>query len=81
MASERDANAARAAHDTALGAMGAHALAVDRIEHEGKQTFGVIAYVSSPPAKPMPPHLTFKRGSKTVRVPLKVVMQDQFRAE
>lgn len=81
MASERDANAAREKHAKALEAIGAHAVAVDNIEHEGKRTFGVIAYVSTPPSKPPPETLAVTRGGKTVKVPLRVKTQPRFQAE
>ena len=80
MVSENDANLAREQHSEALTKMGAHAIAVDEIDHKGKKTFGVIAFAEKMP-KEAPEYLVAKKGDKSVNVPLKVQIAQKFRPE
>ncbi|HYV94026.1 MAG TPA: hypothetical protein VE978_19775 [Chitinophagales bacterium] len=80
MVSEKDANLAREQHSEKLQKQGAHAIAVDEINHKGEKTFGVIAFAEKQ-LQNMPEYLTIKKGKKTLNVPLKVQIAEKFKAE
>jgi hypothetical protein len=74
MATLEEANEAREKHSDYLQQVGAHAIGVDEINHEGSQTFGVIAYFESEPNDPIPDTLVIDQQGTTKRVPLTTVI-------
>ena len=80
MATEKEANLAREQHADSLVQLGAHSIGVDEFVHEGKKTFGVVAYVDGDPAS-FPGHLSVKHGKTTTLVPLKTKSASPFKAE
>lgn len=70
MASEKEANRARAQHSDFLRKLGAHSIGVD----EGKRVKGfvVIAFFDKTPAHGVPQTLTIKSGKRTIAVPVVV---------
>jgi hypothetical protein len=74
MATLEEANEAREKHSNYLHQVGAHAIGVDEIIHEGSQTFGVIAYFESEPNDAIPDTLEIDQQGTTKRVPLTTVI-------
>ena len=72
MASEKEANLARAQHSDYLRELGAHSIGVDESKHPAEPGFAVIAYFDKKPTKTVPPTLTVKSGRRTLDVPLEV---------
>ena len=70
MATEKQAHRARQEHSSSLRELGAHAIAVDQLEHQGKRTFAVIAFIEHKPSNPLPNALMIKSGKKTIEVPM-----------
>lgn len=70
MASEKEANRARDEHAEYLRRLGAHSIAVDEIERGGEKSFAVVAFVSQPPAGPIPETLEVTSGKRKLAVPL-----------
>ena len=69
MASEKEANLARAEHSDFLRKLGAHSISVDESRSKG---FFVIAFFERKPAKEIPQTLSVKSGKRTLNVPLVV---------
>ncbi len=80
MATEKEANLARDQHADNLAGLGAHSIGVDEFVHEGKKTFGVVAYVDGD-AKGFPGHLSVKHGKKETLVPLRTKSASPFKPE
>jgi hypothetical protein len=74
MATEAEAHQAREQHSDYLKNSGAHAIAVDRIERGGADTFGVIAFYENEPAGPLPDSLEIERDGNMKSVPLATVI-------
>jgi hypothetical protein len=74
MATEEEAHQAREQHSDYLRDSGAHAIAVDKIERGGQDTFGVIAYYEEEPSDPVPDSLEIEHGGDKKSVPLATVI-------
>jgi hypothetical protein len=70
MASEREANRARAEHSDLLRRLGAHSIGVDEWRQSGETGFAVIAFFEDKPEVNLPQTLEIKAGNRTVSVPL-----------
>jgi len=70
MATEAEAHQARTQHSDYLRDSGAHAIAVDKIERGGEDTFGVIAFYEEEPHDPLPDSLEIEQDGNKKRVPL-----------
>ena len=70
MASEKEANRARAEHSDFLRRLGAHSIAVDEIERRGEKSFVVVALFARRPAVPIPETLEVTSGKRKLAVPL-----------
>jgi len=70
MATEAEAHQARAQHSEYLKDSGAHAIAVDKIQRGGADTFGVIAFYEKEPHGPLPDSLEIEQGGEKRSVPL-----------
>ena len=70
MASEKEANRARAQHSDYLRRLGAHSIAVYEIKSRGEKCFAVIAYFAQKPAGPIPETLEVTSGKRKLTVPL-----------
>jgi hypothetical protein len=81
MASEKEANLARAQHSDYLRQLGAHSIGVDECKHQGESGFAVIAFFDKKPYKKVPQTLKVKSGRQTVVVPLEVEIMKMPRAE
>jgi hypothetical protein len=74
MATLKQANIAREQYSQYLQKNGAHAIGVDKIDHKGKQTFGLIAFCESA-GKKIPETLEIEDGSgATMEVPIQTVI-------
>lgn len=80
MASEKEADLARAQHSDFLRKRGAHAIAVDEVEHKGGKTYGVVAFFEREPDD-LPETLKIKSGKKEMEVPLVPRVAEKFRPE
>jgi hypothetical protein len=74
MATEAEAHQAREQHADYLKSSGAHAIAVDRIERDGADTFGVIAFYENEPDRPLPDSLEIEQDGIKKSVPLATVI-------
>jgi hypothetical protein len=72
MATEKEANKARAKHSDYLRGLGAHAILVDKVKRGKKETFGVIAFCEEKPPGPVPDELEIESGGEKKKVPLAV---------
>lgn len=81
MTSEKAANRARELFSDELFSKGAHALAVDKAEVDGKETFALIAMVAPSHKKPMPKSLSYSIGAKEIVVPVIVKKTPPFKPE
>jgi hypothetical protein len=72
MASEKEANLARAEHSDFLRRLGAHSIGVNEFKLDGEKGFAVIAFFERKPAKAVPQTLEVQSGSRTLNVPLVV---------
>ena len=81
MASEREANLARAQHSDFLRELGAHSIGVDECKHQDEPGFAVIAFFDKKPSKRVPPTLKVKSGKRTLDVPLEVEIMKMPTAE
>ena len=73
MATEKEANLARAQHSDFLRKLGAHSIGVDESRGQGDgKGFVVIAFFDRKPAHEVPQALTVKSGKRTLSVPLVV---------
>jgi len=70
MATEAEAHRAREQHSDYLKDSGAHAIAVDKIQRGGDDTFGVIAFYEKEPEGPLPDSLEIEQDGKSQSVPL-----------
>ena len=70
MASEKEANRARAEHSEYLRRLGAHSIAVDEIKGRGEKGFAVVAFFSQKPTVPIPETLEVTSGRRKLAVPL-----------
>ena len=70
MATEAAAHAAREQHSDYLKDSGAHAIAVDKIDRSGADTFGVIAFYEKEPDVPLPDSLEIEQDGNKKSVPL-----------
>jgi hypothetical protein len=70
MATEAEAHRAREQHSDYLKDSGAHAIAVDKIQRGGEETFGVIAFYEKEPESPLPDSLEIEQDGKSQSVPL-----------
>jgi hypothetical protein len=73
MATEAEAHQARAQHSDYLRGSGAHAIAVDKIERGGTDTFGVIAFYEKKP-QGLPDSLEIEQDGNKKSVPLTTVV-------
>jgi hypothetical protein len=74
MATEAEAHRAREQHSDYLKDSGAHAIAVDRTQRGGADTFGVIAFYEKEPDVPLPDSLEIEQDGKSKSVPLATVI-------
>jgi hypothetical protein len=74
MATEAQAHQAREQHSDFLKDSGAHAIAVDKIKRDGKNTFGVIAYFEKTPSEPVPDTLEIDDDGTMKTVPLETAI-------
>jgi hypothetical protein len=74
MATEAQAHQAREQHSDFLKDSGAHAIAVDKIKRDGKNTFGVIAFYEKKPDGPVPDSLEIEEDGTKKRVPLETAI-------
>jgi hypothetical protein len=81
MASEKEANLARAQHSDFIRGLGAHSIGVDECKHQGESGFAVIAFFDRKPSKKIPPTLKVKSGKRTLDVPLEVEIMKMPSAE
>jgi len=77
----KDANAARAQYSEALTKLGAHAIGIDKVDAENGKVFGVVAYFSDAPDKPVPKLLRIKTSGKSIDVPLVINVEEEFTPE
>jgi len=77
MVTFEEAHEAREKHSDYLQQVGAHAIGVDEIDHEGSQTFGVIAYFESEPNETIPDTLEIDQQGTKKRVPLMTVISSR----
>ena len=70
MATEAEAHAAREQYSDYLKDSGAHAIAVDKINRGGADTFGVIAFYEKKPDGPLPDSLEIEQDGNKKSVPL-----------
>lgn len=70
MSTLEEAHEAREKHSDYLQQLGAHAIGVDEIDHEGAPSFGVMAYFESEPNDSIPDTLEIDHKGTTKRVPL-----------
>jgi len=70
MATEEEAHLAREQHSDFLRESGAHAIAVDKIQHSEKETFGVIAFFEKQPSPAFPHSLEIEQDGHKKKVPL-----------
>ena len=70
MATLKEANQAREEHGDYLQQLGAHAIAVEKVSGDGKETFGVTAYYETLP-KEAPATLKIERNGKSKKIPLR----------
>ena len=80
MATEKEADLARAQHSARLRALGAHAIAVDQVRRAGRGTFAVVAMFEEKP-RDLPKTLDAKVGDRIVAVPLIAKKTEQFKPE
>lgn len=71
MATLKEANKAREEHSDHLQELGAHAIAVEKVEEKGEETFGVVAYYEETPEE-SPETLEIEYRGKRKEIPLKV---------
>jgi hypothetical protein len=81
MASEKEANLARAKHSDFLRRLGAHSIGVNEFKRKGEKGFAVIAYFARKPAKAVPQTLEVKTGKRTISIPLVVQIMKMPSAE
>lgn len=81
MTSEKAANRARELFSDELFSKGVHALAVDKAEVDGKETFALIAMVAPSHKKPMPKSLSYAVGAKEIVVPVIVKKTPPFQPQ
>lgn len=77
MATEEEAHQARAEHSDYLRKSGAHAIAVDKYNQQGNESFGVVAYYQTEPQSELPTTLEIEREGKTKNIPLEIVIGSQ----
>jgi hypothetical protein len=80
MATEKLANLAREEHSDYLRGLGAHGIAVGKVERTEGPTFAVIAFFEKRP-KELPKNLEIQIDGKRHSVPLVARVQEQFRPE
>ena len=73
MATEAEAHQARKQHSDYLRDSGAHAIAVDKLERGGEDTFGVIAFYEKEPSS-LPDSLEIEQDGNKKSVPLATVV-------
>lgn len=81
MASEKEANLARAQHSDFLKQLGAHSIGVNECKHMAEPGFAVIAFFDRKPSKKLPQTLKVKSGKRTLDVPLEVEIMKMPTAE
>jgi hypothetical protein len=72
MATEKEANKARAEHSDFLRKLGAHSILVDKIKRGKENTFGVIAFIEKEPSGPLPDELEIETGGEKKKIPFAV---------
>jgi hypothetical protein len=72
MATEKEANKARAEHSDYLRKLGAHAILVDKVKRGKQDTFGVIAFCEHEPSGAVPDELEIESGGEKKKVPFAV---------
>jgi hypothetical protein len=70
MASEKEANRARAEHSEFLKNLGAHSIGIEEIKLKGAKGFAVVAFFDRKPEKGIPQSLNIKIGNRRLAVPL-----------
>jgi len=80
MATEEQANKARDKHSDLLRNLGAHSIGVDEINHKGKKTFAVVAYMEQKPDN-FPSELEIANGKDNFNVPLIAKISETFKPE
>lgn len=80
MATEKEANKARAEHADYLASLGAHSLGVDEIGRKGSKKFAVFAFLLKENKK-IPKELIIQSGKKKVSVPLIIQVAEKYKAE
>jgi hypothetical protein len=81
MASEREAESARAEHSEFLRRKGAHAVAVEEVRRGGEKTYCVVAFFEREPGADVPDALKIGRGKKETEVPLVARVAERFKPE
>ncbi len=81
MVSEKTANKARDLFSDQLFRSGAHAVAVDKVNIEGQETFALIAMVSPSHKLVLPATVSVTVGKKQLSVPVVVRKTPSFKPE
>ncbi len=81
MVSEKTANKARELFSDQLFGSGAHAIAVDKVNIEGQETFALIAMVPPSHKRKLPTAVSVTVGKKQLSVPVVVRKTEPFKPE